>query len=324
VTRSIFLLEDDPGILKFLEHLFKSEKNYKVITAGTVREALQIISTRPDIALFITDWQLLNGKALDVIKELRTWQPNCPVVVISGYNVEVDALRGGANLFLKKPFSPELLKLQINALMDATESRRRLDSPIDIEGAFGTALEAKDEYTRGHSDRVWKVAKHIYSRCFPNDTEEEEILKAGCHLHDIGKIGTPDNILNAPRKLTEDEFKIIKQHPITGWEICRNLKSIRRETLNIIRHHHELLDGTGYPDNLDAKHENMTALVQIVCIADKYEALTSDRSYRDAFDHDQAMKILKEEVEQGKINKIFVQELQSFSNTLSEKAESQE
>ena len=156
--------------------------------------------------------------------------------------------------------------------------------------AFVETIEARDSYTKQHSHRVSLYAMSIAGAM--NCTQEEiDKLNVSGLLHDIGKIGTPDHILLKPGRLSDEEFNIIKKHPITGSNIIGHF-GMWTDEQTIIRHHHERFDGTGYPDGL--KGEEIPLLSRILSVVDVYDALTSDRSYRKRMREDDALKIIRE------------------------------
>jgi len=156
--------------------------------------------------------------------------------------------------------------------------------------AFVEAIEARDPYTKQHSAMVSKYAMTIAEAC---DCEQEEVAKLNVVglLHDIGKIGIPDNILLKPGRLTEEEFEIIKKHPIIGSNIIGHL-GMWTEEQRIIKHHHERFDGNGYPDGL--KGQEIPLLSRILSVADVFDALTTDRAYRQKMPTDVAVNIIRE------------------------------
>jgi putative nucleotidyltransferase with HDIG domain len=159
------------------------------------------------------------------------------------------------------------------------EGRQRTTFLRTLE-SLATALEARDDYTRGHSQRVCEVSMMIAHHLgFTADAIEE--LRVGTILHDIGKIGVPDAVLNKPGRLTEEEFAIMKSHPVIGYEICKPLM-LSEGVLMIIRNHHEKLDGSGYPDHL--KGGELPPSLRIVCVADAFDAMSSRRPYRGVMD----------------------------------------
>jgi putative nucleotidyltransferase with HDIG domain len=159
------------------------------------------------------------------------------------------------------------------------EERRRTTFLLTLE-SLATALEARDEYTRGHSQRVCEVSLLI-GESLGLGPEAIEELRVGTILHDIGKIGVPDSILNKRAKLDDEEFEIMKSHPTIGYEICKPLM-LSEGVLMIIRNHHEKLDGSGYPDGL--KGGELPLSLRIVCVSDAFDAMSSRRPYRGVLD----------------------------------------
>ena len=155
------------------------------------------------------------------------------------------------------------------------ESRRRTTFLRTLE-SLATALEARDEYTRGHSQRVCEVSM-MMGEALGFTAEALEELRVGTILHDIGKIGVRDNILNKDARLNDEEFAVMKTHPVIGYEICKPLM-LSEGVLMIIRNHHEKLDGSGYPDGL--KGGELPPPLRVVCVADAFDAMSSRRPYR--------------------------------------------
>jgi putative nucleotidyltransferase with HDIG domain len=163
------------------------------------------------------------------------------------------------------------------AFADLDRARRDLErSYIQTMESLAVALEAKDRYTAGHSQRVKRFALLI-ARALGLSREEVEIIGQVALLHDIGKIGMPDRILNKPANLTPEEREAIKAHPVVGAQILGPAKTFESHVLGI-KHHHETYDGTGYPDRLKGKAIPIAA--RIVCLADAFDAMTSTRPYR--------------------------------------------
>ncbi len=151
------------------------------------------------------------------------------------------------------------------------------------------AVEAKDAYTQGHAGRVTAYAIALVDAARLSSVVRDIVAHAG-PLHDVGKIGVPDYVLGKPGRLTEEEFDLIKRHPVIGDEICRPLRSLRR-LLAGIRNHHERYDGRGYPDSLTG--ENIPLEARVLAIADTYDAMTSNRPYRNGMSHEKAISILR-------------------------------
>lgn len=173
-----------------------------------------------------------------------------------------------------------LSSLLANAIHNARMEERNRATFLRTLESLATALEARDDYTRGHSQRVCDLSVMIGSKLGLNADALEE-LRIGTILHDIGKIGVPDAILNKPGRLTEEEFLTMRMHPVIGYEICRPLM-LSEGVLMIIRNHHEKLDGSGYPDGL--KGGELPLSLRIVCVADAFDAMSSRRPYRGVMD----------------------------------------
>jgi len=182
-----------------------------------------------------------------------------------------------------------------------TQDRER--TYFETIAALAMAVEAKDTYSRGHSERVGKYAL-VIGKSIGLKEEELNILYDAARLHDIGKIGISDSILNKPGRLSVEERKIIEKHPEIGEKIVQPLKTFRR-LLPLIRHHHEFLDGSGYPDGL--RGEEIPLAVRILTVADIYDALTTDRPYRKALGWEEVKKELQEMINRGKIDKVITE-----------------
>ena len=159
----------------------------------------------------------------------------------------------------------------------------------EIVDALSTALDAKSSYTCGHSDRVATISM-LLAQDLGLSVKDQQIIHVAAHLHDIGKIGVPDNILNKPGKLTAEEFAIIKQHPVVGFEIVNKISHFS-SIAEIVRHHHEKFDGTGYPDQL--KSHEISIGAKIVALADSFDAMISKRSYKQALSINEALNEAK-------------------------------
>jgi putative nucleotidyltransferase with HDIG domain len=159
----------------------------------------------------------------------------------------------------------------------------------EVIRSYARAVEAKDIYTRGHSERVATYAQSL-GQSLGLSTQELDILYMAGVLHDIGKIGIPDSILNKPGVLTPPEYDVMKSHPQVGRDILSQVTSFK-EILPIVYHHHERIDGKGYPDGLSGSE--IPFLARVVCVVDSYEAMTSDRAYRKALPAETVRTILE-------------------------------
>jgi len=176
----------------------------------------------------------------------------------------------------------------------------RLNKYIDEQAksvvlSLARSIEAKDSISEGHSGRMAEYAAELGKEEGLAEQELQE-LRIACLLHDVGKVAVPDSILMKPGLLDAEETEIVRQHPVVGERICAPLKSLRR-ILPVIRHHHERMDGSGYPDGL--RGEQIPTQARILQIADIYDALTTDRPYRMALSSEEALQILDYEVMRG-------------------------
>ncbi|HWI65267.1 MAG TPA: HD-GYP domain-containing protein, partial [Symbiobacteriaceae bacterium] len=178
--------------------------------------------------------------------------------------------------------------LAVKGLM-ALDPAERIEAGIAPSiRALVIATETRDRYTAGHSYRVAIYALRL-GQAMGLPPEQLRALAQGGIIHDVGKIEVPDQILNKPGKLTDEERTVVERHPVTGYEVCKRLGFLKEE-LDVIRHHHEKWDGTGYPDRL--KGTDIPLLARIMAIADVYDALTSTRSYRQAWSHERATALI--------------------------------
>ena len=216
-------------------------------------------------------------------------------------------------------FSDEDLGLVFNLASQTAVAIENAKLNRDIEktyfetiSALALAVDAKDQYSRGHLDRVATHALMIGKR-LGLDNEDLDTLRDAARLHDVGKIGIPDEILKKEGGLTDEEWVIMRRHPEIGESIIKPIRSLHH-LCDIIRHHHEKLDGTGYPDRL--KGEEISPLVRIISVADVYDALTTQRPYRPKKSKQDAINILrsmKSHLDQDIVN-ILVEGLDTAEN----------
>ncbi|MGS0763902.1 HD-GYP domain-containing protein [Syntrophomonas curvata] len=176
----------------------------------------------------------------------------------------------------------------------------------DVVISLARAIDAKDRYTEGHTERVSQYALFLGERMGMNEKQLKN-LRIGALIHDIGKIGIDQNVLNKTSPLTPGERQQIESHPILGADICHPLNSLH-DAMLIIRNHHEKMDGSGYPDGL--KGDEIPLEVRIVTIVDIFDALTTDRSYRSALSINEALSIIRQEADEGKLDPVLVREFE--------------
>ncbi|HVT44125.1 MAG TPA: HD domain-containing phosphohydrolase [Thermoanaerobaculia bacterium] len=232
-----------------------------------------------------------------------------PIIVLTAHrNSELrqQAIVAGADDFLSYPLNRLELTTRINSLLRIKDFHSDLEESQNVICALALAIEAKDSYTRGHSQRVGDLA-HSFSLHLGFAPQMAELIRTAGLLHDIGKIAVPESLLNKRGPLTRDEFLRVIDHPVIGEEMCRPLLTLHG-VLRMIRHHHERFDGRGYPDGL--KGTAIPEEVRLLSIVDAYDALTSHRSYRPApLDHRAALETLRREAQAGKWDPEMVDEL---------------
>jgi putative two-component system response regulator len=221
-----------------------------------------------------------------------------PIVLVTGLLAREDRIQGiaaGCDDFLTKPVDSEQLIARTRTLLRTKALVDELEQAENVLVSLATALDAKDNYTSGHSQRVGGYAEALGAAVGLAGKERRNLRRAGL-LHDIGKIGTDLTYLNKPGALTTAEYEEVKRHPVIGYEICRPLRTMA-PLLALIRGHHERLDGRGYPDGLKA--DQIPVALRCLTVADVYDALTSDRSYRKAMTADAALMLMRKEATVG-------------------------
>lgn len=295
----ILVVEDDSNGRALLKEMLGSE-GYRVELAQDGEEALELVAAdAPD--LLLCDLVLPKIDGFEVCRRLKADEATrlLPIVVITGLadlQHKLDALEAGADDFLTKPLNNLEVAARVRSLIRMRRLTQELESAQNVIFALATAIEQKDDYTEGHGERVAIFARNLAEHIGLSPIEIQGVHVGGI-LHDVGKIGCPDAILNKPGPLTPDEFEIIKRHPVHGWEICRHLRSLGDCALCCIRNHHERLDGTGYPDGLNGGAIPITT--RIMSIADVFDALATARAYKPAFPTETCFKILREEAQRG-------------------------
>jgi len=208
---------------------------------------------------------------------------------------EIVGISSGADEFLIKPLHPAVVRTRIRAMLRNKALIDSLEEAETILFALAQTVEQRDVYTGQHCQRL-AIASVMLGEALGLSQTDLTALYRGGYLHDIGKISIPDAILFKQGLLSEQEWEVMRSHPIRGEEICRPMKSLW-PVLPIIRNHHERWDGSGYPDGLAG--EDIPLLARILQVADIYDALITERSYKPALSHDQAFALMEEEVRRG-------------------------
>jgi putative two-component system response regulator len=299
LTDSRILVVDDEAANRQLIEDILGAQGYSVITASDGVSALQKFERhRPDLILLDVMMPGLDGfKVCRKVKENPETRLT-PVVLVTALSACEDRVKGieaGADDFLNKPFDRNELLARVRSLLSLKAYTDELERAESVLFALARSIEGKDPYTAGHCERLSEYSEQLGRRIGLSQDEIRALRRAGV-VHDIGKVAVPETILLKPGKLTPDEWKIMKEHPITGERICAPLKSFRLVLL-IIRHHHEKLDGTGYPDGL--KGDQIPVTARVLTMVDVYDALATERPYRRALSPAQAVETMTGEVNKG-------------------------
>jgi putative two-component system response regulator len=298
LTRRILVVDDDPGIALLLQQLLRAE-GHLVQTVADGRDAMAAVTARPpDLILTDLDMPRLDGYELCRWIKSNPATRLIPVVVITGQHESSARLRAwelGADEFLTKPFHTVEVLARCRALLRLKQLLDELESAETVIFSLARALEAKSPYTWGHSERVTQHVLALARQLGLSDADQM-ILWKGAILHDIGKIGIPDAILNKPGRLTPEEFALIQSHPLAGVRIVESLRSLQ-DVIPLIRWHHERMDGGGYPDGLFAA--TIPLLARILAVADVFDALHNPRPYRPALPTADCLQLLRASAASG-------------------------
>ncbi|MFA4875283.1 MAG: HD domain-containing phosphohydrolase [bacterium] len=295
---TVLAVEDDPTILLVIEKMLTAH-GCVVKKATSGQEALDAVwNELPDVILLDVMMPGMNG--FEVCKKLKGSQTTrlVPVIIVTALQEREDRIKGiqaGCDDFISKPIDRLELIARVHALGQVKRLNDDLDHAEAVVLSLARAVEAKDTTTGDHCDRLIRL-----SRAFGTylGLEEKDIrtLERASILHDVGKIGIPDSILLKPGKLTDDEWEIMRTHPIVGEEICHPLKSLS-EVCPIIRHHHEKWNGMGYPDGLMA--DSIPYLARVFQVMDAFDAMSTQRPYKRAFSLEETLRTLGEETVKG-------------------------
>ena len=309
----IWVVDDHSMNLKLANHILEKEYRVECISSGA--ECLKRLEAgNPDLILL--DLHMPEMSGFDVIAKLNanpSWQ-SIPVIFLTAdmdKDAEIQGLEFGAMDFIRKPFRAAIMKKRIERVLElsflqkdlqrevekqtavAEERRRRMEEmSLKMVDTLAVTLEAKDAYTNGHSSRVAEYSVMIAKRLGWSE-ERIEILHRAALLHDIGKIGVPDEILNKKGRLDDDEYAVIKSHTVVGSEILSTIETLEFARI-VAGYHHERYDGKGYPEGL--KGEDIPIEARVVGVADSFDAMNSRRIYRDPL----PMEVIRSEMVKGR------------------------
>ena len=308
-VRKVVVVDDDVINLQVAGKILSSGGIHVIAlkSGDALFDYLDKESSLPDLILLDVKMPGLGG--FDTIKKLHSLETaaaKIPVIFLTADESEGSEREGlslGAMDFIRKPFVPEVLRLRVNNLIELVTLQKQLYFEVEqktrenkelflqVVSALAAAIDTKDKYTKGHSSRVAEYSKMIAKRIGYSDARQDEIYMIAL-LHDVGKIGIPITVLNKPGKLSTEEYELIKNHARMGADILRNIEDDPKFELGA-KHHHERYDGTGYPEGL--KGDAIPEEARIIAVADAYDAMSSDRSYRTHL----TQEMIKDEIRLG-------------------------
>ena len=307
-TDWVVVVDDDVTNLK-MAGLILSRQHMRVTALRSGRALLEYIrSNSPDLILLDVRMPEMDGfETMQLLKQEMVPGQEIPVIFLTADDNAESEMKGlnlGAMDFIKKPFVPDVLTVRVKHIIQLSRLQRNLAEEVELKTqenenlsmrvvqTLAETIDAKDTYTNGHSGRVAEYARQIARRFGYGRNRQNEIYMIGL-LHDVGKIGVPDSVINKPSRLTEEEYAQIKTHPVLGDKILKKIPERPKLAIGA-RWHHERYDGTGYPDGLVG--ENIPEEARIIAVADAYDAMTSRRSYRNIL----PQAALRSEIERGK------------------------
>ena len=305
------LIVDDEALLRGLLCRLMEAEGFSCREAASGEEALRLLQAEP-VPLVLSDYRMPQMHGGTLLSEIKTRWPETAVVIItavSDVNLAVRCLEAGALDYLTKPFGVAEVRARVNQalerrrlLIENRAYRTELEERVTLQArkyeelflaslqSLADALEVKDAYTWGHSTRVSRFAMAI-ARELGVPAELQEQLELGSRLHDLGKIGVREDVLNKDGQLTAEEYAHVMEHPVIGWRLLAPLLREMPHALAVVRSHHERFDGTGTPD---AMHGHEIPLVaRITAVADSFDAMTSGRVYRSGMSVEHAVAELR-------------------------------
>jgi putative two-component system response regulator len=253
-----------------------------------------------DLDLVIAEASLPDGSAVDLCRRLRAHPRTelTPVLLLAeeaGLELEIAAMGAGADALLARPCHPAALRMRVRSLLRRKSVVDQRESSESILHALALAVDQRDNVTAGHCDRLAALGVAL-GMALGLHGDQLLTLHRGGYLHDIGKIGMPDSVLFKAGPLTAEEWAVMRTHTVRGEEICRPIRSLE-PVLPIVRGHHERWNGSGYPDGLAGR--DIPLLARIMQLADVYDALTSERSYKQAMKPEDALRTMRDEEARG-------------------------
>ena len=313
----ILVVDDHPSSRMTAVALLCVE-GYEVLEADNGPKALDVVQEIPP-DLILLDVMMPGMDGFEVCRRLKQNDHTrlIPIIFITALNDRRSRLKGieaGGDDFLSKPFDQLELSARVKSLVHQKRLNEDLDHAEKVLFSIASTIESRDPNTGDHCDRLVQRGEQ-FGQFLNLSRSDIRNLMWGAYLHDIGKVGIPDNVLLKKGKLSPEEWKIMQQHVNIGEQICKPLRTMRG-VLPIIRHHHEKWDGSGYPDGL--KEHDIPYLAQVFQLIDVYDALTSERPYKKALSPEESLQVMISETEKGwrnpELMEQFVQFIRSQQN----------
>ncbi|MDD2500392.1 MAG: response regulator [Geobacter sp.] len=292
--RTVLFVDDEQPIRNALERMYLERDDLRCLFAASGQEGLEIME-KEGVWVVVSDYLMPGMRGIEFLSKVKARWPQTIRIMMTAYadlSIAVDAInKSEAFRFVTKPWNnKELMEIVDEALM-----RYQLVQTLGAEDetvylSLAQTVELKDPYTKGHCDRVARYAVSL-AKAIGLDEGLQSEIKHGSWLHDCGKIGVPERVLNFPGRLNEDDMESVMQHPRWGSEVARQAH-MSEPVINVILYHHERFDGAGYPSGL--KGAEIPIEARIVAIADVFDALYSDRPYRKAYSLERALEIMQE------------------------------
>jgi len=305
------VVDDDQQVRETLVRVIRSQ-GLECVAVPSADEAIAVLDADPGVAVLISDIRMPGTDGVELLRQVRRQHPDVAVIMLSAVadvQLAVECLKLGALDYIAKPMVIGEVQARVARALEKREltlqnryyqqhletevrrQRARIEQ-LFLEGAqtLAQALEAKDAYTRGHSQRVREYAiRTALTLGYTGDFLDN--LGLGAELHDIGKIGTRESVLNKPGRLTAEEFRHVAEHTVLGERILSPLAGDRPVLLHIARSHHERVDGDGFPDGL--RGDAIPVEARIVAVVDAFDAMTTNRAYRDSLEAGPAFQELR-------------------------------
>lgn len=335
----ILIVDDEIMITTTLATLIEMMLDYEVVTCNRPEEILEEgYLEKHNFDLVISDFMMPGLDGIQLLSQILAREPKIVPILLTGYSDKESAIKSinelGLYYYLEKPWDnndliriiqngveKRQLEAEIENKMVVIEKRnheitrlydllqrdfnKEMDNVLEFVISLSNVIEAKDSYTDGHTRRVADVAVELGRRMGLED-KQLKVLDVAAVIHDIGKVGTPESILNKPGKLEPEEFTIMKEHPEMGAKIIRPISALK-ECLDPVLHHHEKLDGSGYPHGLSG--EAISIESRIVAVSDIFDALYTNRPYREAMPLEKVMAIIQGDRDSGKLDPAVVNAL---------------